>query len=75
MGRIQTGCRDCKKCTNSVFANLGRNSARAFIGIATVGMSEAGLAARKKCRVCGHQLSLHMGAQASTVQPGVSIQP
>lgn len=28
---------------------------------------------RKKCRVCGHQMSLHEGAEASTPQPAVEM--
>ncbi|WP_200413206.1 DUF2510 domain-containing protein [Frigoribacterium sp. CFBP 13605] len=28
----------------------------------------------KNCRVCGHKLSLHEGAQAATVQPAVAVQ-
>jgi hypothetical protein len=38
----------------------------------TLGISEIGFASRKKCRLCGHQLSLHKGADAKTVQPAVS---
>lgn len=30
----------------------------------TLGVSELGFAARKKCRICGHQLSLHYGMPA-----------
>lgn len=31
------------------------------------------MASRKKCRICGHQLSLHGGAEARTVQPAVEV--
>jgi len=67
--RIYTGCRDCKKCTNSVVANFGRNTGRVTAGLMTAGASELGMASMKKCRICGHQLSLHHGAEAVTVQP------
>ena len=70
---VETACRDCKKCTNSVAANVGRNTGRATMAVMTFGMSEAGLAARKKCRLCGHQLSLHEGAESPTVQPTVVV--
>ena len=66
-------CRDCKKCTNSDFANLGRNTGRVLAGVYTAGISEIGFAARKKCRMCGHQLSLHKGVDAKTAQPAVGI--
>jgi hypothetical protein len=41
--------------------------------LTTVGVSEIALATRKKCRICGHQLSLHQGQAAATVQPSVDI--
>jgi hypothetical protein len=67
--KVKTGCRDCRKCTNSKAANFGRNTGRGFMAYATVGMSELALATRKSCRICGHQLSLHEGSEATTVQP------
>ena len=72
--RVEQGCRDCKKCTNSGAANLGRNSGRTSMALATGGLSEVGMRAfAKKCRICNHQLSLHKGAEATTPQPGVSL--
>ena len=71
--RVTTACRDCKKCTNSAIADLGRNLGRAYLAIGTAGMSELALAMRKKCRVCGHQMSLHKGADATTPQPAVEV--
>jgi hypothetical protein len=59
--RVESGCRDCKKCTNSGYANLGRNAGRLGVGVLTVGMSEAVMAGTKNCRICGHELSLHTG--------------
>lgn len=60
--RIYTACRDCKRCTNSPIANSGRKAGRATIAFTTVGLSEVGLAMRKKCSLCGHQMSLHRGS-------------
>jgi hypothetical protein len=72
--RVQTGCRDCRKCTNSAAANLGRNSGRAGAAIMSVGISELAMGFTKNCGGCGHKLSLHQGAQATTVQPTVTVQ-
>lgn len=73
---VETGCRDCKKCTNSAMANFGRNTGRATVALMTAGFSEVGLAFTKNCRVCGHKLSLHRGADyvASAPQPVVVVQ-
>jgi len=70
---VETACRDCKKCMDSSVAHGGRNLGRGLMAISTAGMSEAGLAMRKKCRLCGHQMSLHHGAEAATVQPAVVV--
>ncbi|WP_308201627.1 DUF2510 domain-containing protein [Curtobacterium flaccumfaciens] len=72
--RVETGCRDCKKCTNSAAANLGRNSVRASTAVMTVGISELAMGFTKTCRGCGHKMSLHLGAQATTPQPTVTVQ-
>lgn len=73
MGKNDGACRDCRKCTNSIVANLGRNSGRVLAAMTTAGMSEVGMTFKKKCRQCGHQLSLHEGGNASTPQPGVEF--
>lgn len=57
--RVYTGCRDCKNCTNSDLAHTGRKLGRASAGVVTLGASELAMATKKKCRACGHQLSLH----------------
>ena len=72
--RVETACRDCKKCTNSAAANLGRNSARASAAVLTVGISELAMGFTKTCRGCGHKMSLHLGSQATTPQPTVTVQ-
>jgi hypothetical protein len=59
MAHVTMGCRDCKKCTNSGIANLGRNSGRTGAAVFSLGMSELVMAATKNCNVCGHKLSLH----------------
>jgi hypothetical protein len=51
---------------NSNVANLGRNTGRVTAAVYTAGLSELGLSLRKKCRVCGHQMSLHESAQSSS---------
>ena len=52
-------CRDCKNCTNSTFVHAARKTGRVVAALYTVGATELVMAARKKCRVCGHQMSLH----------------
>lgn len=71
--KVETGCRDCRKCTNSIASNFGRNSGRLLAGVASAGLSEVGLGLRKKCRICGHQLSLHEGSNAATPQPAIEF--
>lgn len=66
---MKSGCRDCKKCTNSAVVNLGRNAGRLSAGIMTVGMSELGMAFTKNCSVCGHKLNLHQSADAVLTSP------
>ncbi|MFZ3469914.1 hypothetical protein ACODT3_27430 [Streptomyces sp. 4.24] len=56
MARVQTGCPDCKRCTNSAINEGGRKAGRAMAGFATLGISEV---ATRKCRACGHAMSLH----------------
>ncbi len=60
--------RDCKNCTNSAFAHAGRKWGRRTAGLMTIGVSEIALATQKKCRQCGHQMSLARGY--STVDRG-----
>ena len=68
-------CRDCKNCTNSMVVHAGRKALRGYIALSTIGMSEAALAMRKKCRQCGHQMSLHGFDQvAGLPQPLVETQ-
>lgn len=57
--RVYTACRDCKNCTNSAFAHAGRRAGRTTALVLTAGVSEAAMATKKKCRQCGHQMSLH----------------
>lgn len=68
-------CRDCKRCTNSMFANAGRKSGRLLAFVTTAGLSEAAMATQKKCRACGHQMSLHGVDQVGDApQPTVQVQ-
>ncbi|MFD8686138.1 SHOCT domain-containing protein [Streptomyces sp. NPDC059651] len=59
MARVQTGCPDCKRCTNSAIGEGARKAGRWTAGIATMGLSEAGMAFTRNCRGCGHAMSLH----------------
>ncbi|HEY9332475.1 MAG TPA: hypothetical protein VIS09_30240, partial [Streptomyces sp.] len=59
MARVQTGCPDCKRCTNSAVGEGARKAGRWTAGIATMGLSEAGMAFTRSCRGCGHAMSLH----------------
>lgn len=52
-------CRDCKNCTNSALVHNARKLGRIYLGLASVGASEIAMGLRKKCRECGHQMSLH----------------
>lgn len=68
-------CRDCKNCTNSALAHAGRKLGRWSIALYTLGVSEMVMATRKKCRGCGHQMSLHGVDQVgSAPQPTVQVQ-
>jgi len=65
--RVETGCRDCKRCTNSALANAGRAAARGSANLATLGLASA---LTKKCKACGHMMSLH--GQDTTPAPAPS---
>ncbi len=65
--KVFTACRDCKNCTNSDLAHFGRRTGRRTAMLMTVGASEVALATKRKCRQCGHQMSLH--GQTSTLAP------
>jgi len=71
--RVYSGCRDCRKCMNPAVANAGRNAGRLLAGVSTGGLSELAMGLRGRCRVCGHQLSLHEGAGAPGPQPVVEM--
>jgi hypothetical protein len=66
-------CRDCKRCTNSKLANFGRRTGRLVAFAYSVGISEAVMATQKKCRECGHQMSLH-GADKVGWAPQPTVQ-
>lgn len=64
MVRVQTGCPNCKRCTNSVVGETGRKAGRGYMALATGGISEAVRLGTRDCRACGHKLSLHSAASA-----------
>lgn len=59
MGRVQTGCRDCKRCNNSAMAEAGRKFGKLSANVMTMGGVAAVQAFSANCRACGHKKSLH----------------
>lgn len=57
--KVFTGCRDCVKCMGSSVNVGARNVTRGMLAVGTGGVTEFGMAFMPKCRVCGHQKSLH----------------
>lgn len=57
--RVLTGCRDCRSCTNSAFDERRRKFGRSLLFWLTGGI---GSRARRKCRACGHPISIHGGS-------------
>lgn len=54
--RVQIGCADCKRCTNSAANDAARKAGRFVAGFASAGISEV---ATRKCRACGHAMAIH----------------
>ena len=63
MRHARVACRDCRKCTGSGVAVAGRNTGKAGLAVMTLGLSSLALSLRRKCRTCGHQMSLHRGSR------------
>lgn len=63
--RVQTGCPNCKRCTNTALGEGGRRAGRATAALLTSGLSEGARLATGNCRACGHKVSLHHSYQAS----------
>ena len=57
--RVQSGCNNCKRCTNSGAAELGRKQGKLWANVATLGGVAAVQAFTADCRACGHKMSLH----------------
>lgn len=57
--RMQTGCKNCKRCTNSSMAELGRKQGKFWANVMTFGSVAAVQAFTADCRACGHKMSLH----------------
>ena len=66
--RVQTGCSNCKRCTNSAVGEGARRAGRGSAALLTLGGSELVMASTRNCRACGHKLSLHgdFGRQVQT---------
>lgn len=72
MARVQTGCPNCKRCTNSAVAESGRKAGRGYLALATGGASEVVRLGTRDCRACGHKMSLHSTVTSS---PQVVVVP
>jgi hypothetical protein len=59
MARVQTGCSDCKRCTNSAIGEGARKTGRATAAVMTLGITELGRTLTRNCRGCSHPMSLH----------------
>jgi hypothetical protein len=57
--RVLTGCNNCKRCTNSNVAELGRKQGKLWANVITMGGVAAAQAFTPDCRGCGHKMSLH----------------
>jgi hypothetical protein len=57
--RVQTGCSNCTRCTNSAVNEAGRRLGRATAALSSGGLSEVARGFTKNCRGCGHKMSLH----------------
>jgi hypothetical protein len=63
--KTTSACRDCTLCTGHVFTGLGRNVERGSIDIASLGVTAL---IRKKCKLCEHPMSEHLGRDAQVVR-------
>ena len=57
--RVETGCNNCKRCTNSSAAELSRKQGKLWANVMTFGGVAAVQAFTPDCRACGHKMSLH----------------
>lgn len=73
-GRVETGCANCKRCTNSGVAEAGRKSAKLMANLATGGSVAMVQAFTKNCRACGHKMSLHEKGQPQQANVTVVVE-
>lgn len=71
--RVQTGCANCKRCTNSATGEAGRKMGRAMVAMSTAGLSEMARATTRNCRACGHKMSLHDGQAGTPAGSNVTV--
>ena len=71
--RVETGCSNCKRCTNSALGEAGRKSGRLFAAAMTGGASEVARGFTRNCRACGHKMSLHGSHAGTTAQAGTTV--
>lgn len=62
--RVETGCANCKRCTNSGAAEAGRKTTKLMANLATAGIPAMAQAFTANCRACGHKMRLHDRAPA-----------
>lgn len=71
--RVQTGCPNCRRCTNSAAGEGGRKAGRAMAAMMTGGLSEGARMATGNCRACGHKMSLHAQAHVAAVAASPTV--
>lgn len=63
--RVQTGCPNCKRCSNSGAAEFGRRQGKLWLNIMLIGIPLMVQAFTPTCRGCGHKRSLHTTVPAT----------
>lgn len=61
--RVNTGCTNCKRCTNSSVAELGRRQGKLWANLFLMGLPAMAQAFTPTCRACTHKRSLHGAAR------------
>jgi hypothetical protein len=56
---VETGCANCKRCTNSSAAEFGRRQAKFWLNVSLLGSPMLLQKFTPTCRACGHKMSLH----------------
>lgn len=59
MARVETGCANCKRCTNSAAAEFGRKQGKFWLNLCLLFIPLMVQTVTPTCRACGHKRSLH----------------